>query len=61
MSEVLYERMIRFCDDCYNLRGEECHNHECVFCRHGMEEVGEILDTLMIRPIVDTDGRRLDL
>lgn len=50
---------IRICDACYALEGEMCHNPECIFCRRTMKEVGEYLDVLRIRPVVD--GERLDL
>lgn len=44
---------IRICDDCIDLKGEMCHTPYCVFCRRTMREVGEYLDLLLIRPIVD--------
>jgi hypothetical protein len=50
---------IRICDQCYRLEGEMCHNPKCVFCRRTMQEVGEMLDALLIRPVVG--GERLDL
>lgn len=50
---------IYICDDCYKLKGEMCDEPECIFCRRTMEEVGEYLDVLLIRPIID--GKRLDL
>ena len=50
---------IRICDPCYLLEGGMCHTPECVFCRRTMKEVGEYLDALLIRPVVD--GERLDL
>jgi hypothetical protein len=53
------EYTIRICDDCYDLKGEMCHVPECVFCCRTMSEVGDYLDTLLIRPLVD--GERLDL
>lgn len=53
------EHVIRICEDCYNLAGEMCHTPECVFCRRTMDEVGEALDLLLIRPVID--GERLDL
>ena len=49
---------IEICDDCYELRGEACHNPACVFCRQDMETVGEVLDILLIRPVVN--GERLE-
>ena len=48
---------IRICDDCFHLRGEMCHEPDCIFCRRTMAEVGEYLDALLIRPVVD--GERL--
>lgn len=53
------EYRVRICDQCYRLEGEMCHNPSCVFCRRTMQEVGEFLDALLIRPVVD--GERLDL
>lgn len=53
------EFTIRICNDCYTLKGEMCHQPDCVFCRRTMAEVGEMLDALLIRPVVD--GERLDL
>jgi hypothetical protein len=53
------EFTVRICDQCYRLEGQMCHNPECVFCRRTMVEVGEMLDALLIRPVVD--GVRLDL
>lgn len=50
---------ITICNQCYNLEGEMCHNHECVFCRCTMKEVSKYLDILLIRPFVD--GIQLDL
>lgn len=58
-DEPTREYTIRICDDCYALKGEMCHEPECVFCRRTMAEVGEMLDALLIRPLVD--GERLDL
>jgi hypothetical protein len=50
---------IRICDECIALEGEMCHNSECVFCRRTMDEVGEYLDVLLIRPVID--GQRLGI
>jgi len=50
---------VRICDDCMALKGEMCHEPGCAFCRRTMEEVGEYLDAMLIRPIVD--GERIDL
>ena len=44
---------IYVCTDCYNLKGEMCNNPYCVFCRRTMTEVGEYLDVLLIRPVVN--------
>ena len=49
--------IVRICDDCFNLRGEMCHEPACVFCRRTMAEVGAYLDALLIRPVVD--GERI--
>jgi len=49
---------ITICEDCYNLKGEMCHNPECVFIRCTMSEVSRYLDLLLIRPIID--GEQLD-
>ncbi len=48
---------IDICDECIRLEGDMCNNHECVFCRRTMAEVGEYLDVLLIRPVVD--GERM--
>jgi hypothetical protein len=54
MSEnKLMKREIQFCEDCYNLKSEECHEPECIFCFKGMKEVADILDALLIRPVAD--------
>ena len=50
---------INICNQCYELEGEMCHEPECVFCRRTMEEVGEALDLLLIRPVVDGERLRL--
>lgn len=55
----LMKREIQFCNNCYELKGEMCHEPECIFCRKTMQEVAEILDSLLIRPLVD--GERLKL
>jgi hypothetical protein len=48
---------ILICEQCLNLEGEMCHNAYCTFCRRMMAEVGEYLDILHIRPVID--GERL--
>ena len=50
---------IRICGQCYELEPGQCHNPDCVFCRKTKEEVSKILDTLLIRPIVD--GQQLPM
>lgn len=50
---------INICDDCYNLQGEMCHTPECVFCRRTISEIGEYLDILLIRPVIDGERLRL--
>lgn len=55
----IIERTIYICEPCYNLEGEMCDTSECVFCRCTMKEVGDILNTLLIRPVID--GKRLKL
>lgn len=56
---VTREYPVRICDDCYALKGEMCHVPECVFCRRTMAEVGDVLNILQIRPVID--GERYDL
>lgn len=56
-SVAIKKYSIQICDQCFNLVGEMCHNPRCVFCRKTMKEVGELLDILMIRPIID--GERI--
>lgn len=48
---------ILICDQCIKLEGECCNNPYCVFCRRSMKEVGEYLNVLLIRPVID--GERL--
>ena len=55
----LMKREIQFCNDCYELKGEMCHEAECIFCRRTMDEVAEMLDALLIRPLIP--GERLKL
>jgi len=58
-GEVLRSHTIVICQKCYDLEGHMCHTPECVFCRRSMSEVAAILDTLLIRPLID--GERLKL
>lgn len=44
---------IHICEDCLSLRGEMCHRPGCIFCRRTMSEVGDCLDMLLIRPVID--------
>lgn len=46
---MIHRFTMSICDDCLNLRGKMCHKPECVFCRHTMKEVSEILELLQIR------------
>lgn len=52
-------REIYICEDCYELKGDMCHTPECNFCRKTMDEVGNILNATLIRPVID--GKRLRL
>lgn len=47
------------CQDCIDLKGVMCNNAECVFCRRTMVEVQDLLDAMLLCPIVD--GKRLIL
>lgn len=51
--DQLHHVTIEICDPCMQLEPSMCHNPECVFCRRTMKEVGEFLDALHIRPLVD--------
>lgn len=51
------EFSVHICEQCLRLEGEMCHNPDCRFCRRTMKEVGEYLDALLIRPVVD--GQRI--
>jgi hypothetical protein len=53
MSTDIRRFVIRVCDDCVNLEGECCNNPYCVFCLTDIEQVSQILDRLMIRPVID--------
>jgi hypothetical protein len=55
----MLEKTIQMCKDCYELKGEMCSTPECVFCWHSMAEVAEILNVLLIRPVVDGERLRL--
>jgi len=44
---------IQICQDCLNLKGDMCHNPECVFCRRTMVEVNQLLNDILVAPIID--------
>ncbi len=50
---IIHACEIRICDACLSLEGDMCHEPACVFCRRTMAEVGEYLDALLIRPVID--------
>lgn len=49
----VHDCIVRICQDCIDLRGQECHVPECVFCFKGMDEAKWLLDKMMICPIID--------
>lgn len=51
------EFTIRICNACLELRGQMCHNPECAFIRRTTAEISNLLDLLLIRPIVN--GKQL--
>lgn len=51
IKDGLRQYTIIICDKCYQLEGNECHTPECVFFLKTMEEVKELLNILLIRPI----------
>jgi hypothetical protein len=57
--DTIRQYIVSICDDCYNLKGDMCNHPGCVFIRRTMTEVGEYLDLLLIRPIVDGERLRL--
>jgi len=44
---------IYVCEGCYNLKPGCCNDPDCIFCRKTKEEVAEILDALLIRPVIE--------
>ena len=50
---MLRHFVVNICDDCVNLRGDSCSNPDCCFYLRSMEEVGRMLDLLIIRPVHD--------
>ena len=55
----MHTREIQFCNDCYELKGEMCHEPDCIFCRKTIKEIRYILDALLIRPKIDDEELRL--
>lgn len=52
--------LVSVCSGCYNMMGEMCTTPGCMFwVWASMEEVGEYLDHMQIRPLID--GRRYRL
>lgn len=49
---------IRICDGCIKMAGRMCHTAGCVFFLCDMEEVGQYLDRLLIRPVIN--GKRYE-
>ena len=52
-SMVLHQHTITICDGCAKLDGEMCGTPECIFCRRTMGEVEDVLDKILVRPLVD--------
>ncbi len=50
---------IKICDACYGLEDGMCHEPECACIRMTKSEVSELLNILLIRPIID--GEQIDL
>jgi hypothetical protein len=44
---------INICKSCFDLEVGMCNDPECVFIRKTQKEVSDLLDILLIRPIVD--------
>lgn len=44
---------VRICQACVDLKGEECHTPECVFCFRSVTEAKWLMDKMMIAPIID--------
>lgn len=63
MSYKIYDVHIRqfqipICNGCIELKGESCDTPGCTFIRMDTAEIAEMLDRLLIRPVID--GKRLD-
>ena len=43
---------VDICDDCYDMRGDECHTPGCAFFLKSVAEVAKLLDATLIRPKV---------
>ena len=54
-----HDYIVSICDQCINLEGSECHTPGCRFFLKSTDEIGELLNVLLIRPIVD--GERFDV
>lgn len=50
---------IYICESCYELKGQTCRTPGCVFCWKDIDEVGRMLEDLLIRPVVDGERLRL--
>lgn len=49
----VHDCIVRVCQGCIDLKGQECHVPECVFCFKGMDEAKWLLDKMLICPIID--------
>lgn len=52
---TVHDVVVRVCQDCIDLKGQECHVPECVFCFRGMGEVKHLLDRMLICPVIDNE------
>jgi hypothetical protein len=50
---VIHIVEFRVCDPCVQLKGEECHTPECVFCFRSVSDAARVLDDTLICPIID--------
>lgn len=55
----VHDVVVHVCQDCIDLKGQECHVPECVFCFKGMDEAKWLLDKMLICPIIN--GERIIL
>lgn len=58
-EETVHDYVVSICDQCIRLEGKACNNPRCRFYLWIMAEIGNYLDALLIRPIVD--GKRFDV